>query len=421
MRIATWIALVLALAASPSMAKPAAQPAGLKLERVVLLMRHGIRPPTKATVTPPGIASQPWPAWDAPWGHLTAHGAKAVIELARYDRAVWAGRDLLPARGCPEAGQMEIWADSDQRTIATGEAMSEGLFPGCNLTAGHFEQGKLDPLFSPLDHPGSLDAEAAKAAIRTEGGDPERILKAHRAEVDLMQRVLGCCAAPACAEAGLSADCRLHDMPSAIVMPKDDGRPEATGPMDFLPTAAQSLMLAYVEGKPLAEVGWGRTSKRDIERMMVLHALKGRLLQRPAYIAARGATPLAWRMLEAMSPGPAAARVTVLVGHDTNIVHLGGMLGLHWRVAGYPADNPPPAGGIGFEVLQDAKGARFVRAFYRSQTMDQMRFLTRLDAAHPAYRQVVAIPGCTALGVDGLCTLAQFSSLVKSRMREGAS
>ena len=416
MRLPAWLLLICMALAPVAEAAPA-----LKLERVVVLMRHGIRPPTKATVTPPGVASEPWPAWDSPWGHLTAHGAKAVVLLGRHDRAVWAGRGLLPADGCPAAGQVEIWADSDQRTIATGEAMSEGLFPGCAVAAGHFKQGETDPLFSPLDAPGSLDGEAAKAAIRAEGGDPQQMLKAHRAEIDLMQRVLGCCAPPACAEAGLSASCRLHDMPSVIVMPKDDGRPEATGPMDFLPTAAQSLMLAYVEGKPMAEVGWGRASKADIERLMTFHALKGRLLQRPAYIAARGATPLARRMLEAMAPGAAAPKLTVLVGHDTNIVHLGGMLGLHWKVAGYPADNPPPAGGIGFEVLRDAKGARFVRAFYRSQTMDQMRFLTPLDAAHPAYRQVVAIPGCTALGVKGLCTYAAFSGLVKSKMRPAAS
>ena len=417
MRLPAWLLLIgLALAAPASAAPPP-----LKLERVVLLMRHGIRPPTKATVTPPGVAAQPWPAWDTPWGHLTAHGAKAVTLLGRYDRAVWAGQGLLPAAGCPSAGAVEIWADSDQRTIATGEAMSEGLASGCNLAAGHFEQGKLDPLFSPLDHPGSLDGEAAKASIRTEGGDPQQMLKAHRAEVDLMQRVLGCCAPPACAEAGPAAGCLLHDAPSAIVMPKDDGRLEATGPMDYLPTAAQSLMLEYVEGKPMAEVGWGRASKADIERLMVFHSLKGQILQRPSYIASRGATPLMRRMLAAMSPEPATPRVTVLVGHDTNIVHLGGMLGLHWKVTGYPADNPPPAGGIGFEVLRDAKGARFVRAFYRSQTMDQMRDLTPLDAAHPAFRQVVAVPGCKARGIEGLCTLAQFTSLVKSKMKDAAA
>ena len=65
-RTLAW-ASVLALAFAPSASRavdPAAE--GLKLERVVMLMRHGIRPPTKATVTPPGIAAEPWPSWDAP-------------------------------------------------------------------------------------------------------------------------------------------------------------------------------------------------------------------------------------------------------------------------------------------------------------------------------------------------------------------
>ena len=35
-------------------ASPAA-PGSLKLEKVVMLMRHGVRPPTKAAVVPPGF------------------------------------------------------------------------------------------------------------------------------------------------------------------------------------------------------------------------------------------------------------------------------------------------------------------------------------------------------------------------------
>jgi 4-phytase/acid phosphatase len=86
--------------------------AGLALERVVLLMRHGIRPPTRATVTPPGIAAAPWPKWDAPYGHLTAHGAEAIRLLGRFDRKSLVARGLLPSEGCPKTGVgFELLAD----------------------------------------------------------------------------------------------------------------------------------------------------------------------------------------------------------------------------------------------------------------------------------------------------------------------
>jgi 4-phytase/acid phosphatase len=143
----TTVALVLGPAITP-----AAEPdpaAALKLERVVLLMRHGIRPPTKATVTPPGIAAAPWPKWDAPYGHLAVHGAEAIRLLGRFDRDSLAARGLLPVEGCPKAGTVSVWSDTDQRTIATGDALLEGMFPGCGIGNDHLAPGSKDPLFHP--------------------------------------------------------------------------------------------------------------------------------------------------------------------------------------------------------------------------------------------------------------------------------
>lgn len=399
------IAFACALLASPAFAGVAATPpSGFKLERAVMLMRHGIRPPTKPTITPPGVASEPWPAWDTPWGHLTAHGAKAVTLLGRSDRAAFAARGLIPAKGCPAAGAVAIWADTDQRTIATGEALAEGFAPGCGIAVGHAPEGQTDPLFSPLDALGALDGGAALAAARAEVGDIPALMAAHSEEVALAQRVLGCCRPPVCVQ-----PCGLADLPSGLVMPADSGRPKATGPLDFLPTAAQSIMLEYVEGKPMAEVGWGRLTPAELPVLMRLHSLKGQVLQRPAYIAARGAGPLARRMLAALTSDP--AKLTVLVGHDTNIVDLGGLLGLHWQVQSYPADTPPPGGAVVLELLRAPDGKAYVRAVYRSQTMDQMRNLTPLAADHDADRQVLVIPGCQS-GPGGLCPLADFTAKV---------
>lgn len=397
------IALVCALFAAPALAGPAA-PAGLKLERAVMLMRHGIRPPTKPTVTPPGVAAEAWPNWDSPWGHLTAHGAQAVVLLGRSDRAQFAGRGLLSAQGCPDPGAVVIWADTDQRTIATGEALAQGLAPGCAVAVGHDPEGQVDPLFSPLDAPGALDGAKALAAVRAQAGDLRALMTAHADEVALAERILGCCRPPAC-----KSPCGLADLPSDLVMPDDSGRPKATGPLDFLPTAAQSIMLAYVEGKPMAEVGWGRVTPAELTTLMRLHSLKGQVLQRPPYVAARGAGPLARRMLAALTTDPAL--LTILVGHDTNIVDLGGLLDLHWQVKTYPADTPPPGGAVVLELLRAPDGKAYLRAVYRSQTMDQMRNLTPLGADQDADRQVLVIPGCQS-GPGGLCPLADFAARI---------
>ncbi len=377
-------------------------------------MRHGIRPPTKATVTPPGIAAAPWPKWGAPYGHLTTHGAEAIRLLGRFDRESLALRGLLPGDGCPKAGAVSVWSDTDQRTIATGDALIKGMFPGCGLSNGHLAKGAKDPLFHPDVGGVAVDPGQARLAILAHVGSLERLRLRYGAAFDRLQQVLGCCAPAVCQAAALPAGCRMAELPGDVVPPKPgEGRPDATGLFDFAPSAAQTLMLEYAEGRK--QVGWGRASAADLELIGSLHAMKGDLLQRPALLGARGATRLARRMLDAIerADGPA---LTVLVGHDTNIGDLSGLLDFDWQVTGYAADTPPPGGGVGFELLADRTGARYVRAFYRSQSLQQMRELTRLGAAHPAFRQALTILGC-ALPEDATrCSLDTFVRLVRGKL-----
>lgn len=392
------------------------QAGDLRVERVVMLMRHGVRPPTRPVVTPEGTTTDPWPSWTTPIGHLTEHGYAAIRLLGVYDRAYLAQIGVLRAGGCADAGEVFIHSDTDQRTIRTGDALIEGMFPGCEVANEHLPQNELDVLYSPLDEPG-MDNDAARAAIMAEIGNLERVRESRRAAFDALERVMGCCRAPACPDS--AATCHLADIPSELIGGTRDGRPKLTGPMDYAPTAAMTLMMEYVDGRPMDEVGWGRVSREDIELIMGLHSMKGEVLQHPAYVGARGAAPLMRRMLAALQGDDAAgSRLTVFVGHDTNISDMSGLLGFDWQVESYPAHTPPPGGAFGFELLRDARGAQFVRAFYRSQTMDQMRNLTPLDLDRPAFRQYVAIPGCSTPQEEFVCPLATFERLVTERLAQ---
>jgi 4-phytase/acid phosphatase len=159
---------------------------------------------------------------------------------------------------------------------------------------------------------------------------------------------------------------------------------------------------------PMPEVAWGRLTRDQIERLEQFHIIKYKYEARVPYVAERAASPLASRMLKAVEGGP---RLTALVGHDTNIADLGGFLGVHWQVPGYPADDPPPGGAIGFEVLADTSGQQFVHAFYRSQTMDQVRDLQPLNAQNPPSYTYLDIPGCAEL-----CPLPDFEKIVRAKL-----
>lgn len=111
--------LGLGAAAAPAQPPADAQPAGaLTVDRVVVVMRHGVRPPTKDPAMPAQYADSTWPRWSVDWGWLTEHGTKAIAAIGASDRAFFVKSGLF-AKGCPDAA---IIADSDQRTIEIGRA-----------------------------------------------------------------------------------------------------------------------------------------------------------------------------------------------------------------------------------------------------------------------------------------------------------
>ena len=402
-----YLALVMAVAAGSAPALPTPEPDGaLRLERVVLLMRHGVRPPTKTPPMPAGIAADPWPGWSVKPGYLTDNGARAIEALARSDRADWVKAGLLPASGCGAKGLVRLIADTDQRTIATADHYGAGLLPGCPVTNEHRPEGAEDPIFSPIDLGVTpVDAAAADRAVRAAIGSGGLAAVETRMKPLLSQLDAILCGKPL-------ATCGVSRVPSSFNV-SANARPKLIGALDRGSTAAHILLLEYADGKPASEVGWGRATAADIERLGALHATEFALLARPRYLAARNLSGIAPLMLGALfDPRVDAPRVTMLSGHDTNVANLGGLLDLHWRVPGFATDDPTPGGAIVLEVMRDTGGGQFVRARYRSQTLDQIR----RGGAGAAVSVTLPLPGCRARGVTGLCTRAAFEALMKTRL-----
>lgn len=389
----------------------APRPDELKLERVVMLMRHGVRPPTKAKVAPDGVADQPWPKWSVDFGELTGHGYAAVKLLGAWDRENWIGRGLLPEQACPGAHDIAVAASAKSRTQDTARALAEGMAPGCAIDVSFPKDAKGDVEFHPLDAGAvPFDAEEAlrAAQARMPAGGMHEEVRRNAGLFALLNRALGCCDEAFCKAEGQPKACDISQMPAGLQAEEGDG-PSVGDPFGIASTVSQTFLLEYLEGMPMHDVAWGRLTRDEIGRLLQFHSIKFYYEARTPYIATRAASPLAARMLKAMEGGP---KLTVLVGHDTNIANLGGFLDLHWTVPGYPQDDPPPGGALGFEVLSDKAGQRYVRAFYRSQSMDQVRGLQVLDddANAPAYLYL-DIPGCAKQ-----CRLEDFGTLVRSKL-----
>lgn len=420
------LALSLALAAGggdSNAATPASPGNGLKLERVVMLMRHGIRPPTKNPALPAGYAADPWPSWPVAAGELTPRGALGIGLLGTADRAAFVERGLLPAQGCPADGAIAAAASAKSRAINTAKAYLAALVPGCAVTLDHpSKEGLGDIIFHPLDaQSDSFDGHLAwqQAMALAPAGGIAAEQTAHRSELELLQKALDCCSVPVCKTNGLKTGCTLTDLPGKLVEQPHD-RPKLEGPLDIASTASQTFLLEYLEGMPMADVAWGRLDRGQIETLLRFHPVKFRYNNRPDYIAQHAAGPIAHRMLDALNAKPGSSRLLLLSGHDTNLADLGSLLDLTWHVASYPQDDIPPGSVLGFELLSDASGKQFVRAFFRAQTMDQLRSLTPLGGDTQPYRAYLAIPGCGNGGATE-CTLERFNTVVDGKLGVGTA
>jgi 4-phytase/acid phosphatase len=404
--LGAWCALsaIACAVSAPAAAAPAPE---LKVERVVMLMRHGIRPPTKAQPIPKQYSPLDWPQWTVAPGMLTERGAKGIALLAKSDRAWLIEAGLIPATGCPDAGAVSVRASNKPRAVETAETWVGSALPGCALTVDHPGEAASDPLFHALEE-APADFDGHRASVESLATAPAGGLAAEDRRLaplfDRLEAILGC----------NDPACDLRAVPSRLIAQPHD-RPDVDGAIDVASTASQSLLLEYLEGMPMDDVGWGRASRADIEQLLDFHPVKFKYGNRPAYIAKASAGPIARAIVQSFSAagGP---RIALLAGHDTNLADLGGLLDLHWHAASYPADDIPPGGTLVFQLLGDGHGGQYVRAFFRAQTMDQLRALQPLDSANPPYRAYIDIPGCgTALEPTG-CTLGAFNRLVASKL-----
>jgi len=395
-----------------------------ELRFVVVVSRHGVRSPTGKLDQLNQYSAAPWPKWSVPPGYLTEHGAHLMTLFGAYDRELLAAQGLLAPSGCADTSHIRIVADSDQRTRETGKALAAGIAPGCALEVSALPEGSADPLFHSLEagvgHPDKLLATAAVSGRI--GTNLQGLAAAYRPQLDALQAVLrGCDSGAACPSSGAVAPQSIFDIPASIAPGKGDHLIELHSPLGTASTMAEDLLLEYTEGMPATDVGWGRVDTNKLRELLQLHIAQEDIAGRTAYIARAQSSNLLLHILLSMQQAVAAHpiegaltrpedRLLILVGHDTNLVNIGGALGLDWLVDGR-RDDTPPGGALVFELWSQSGRADYaVRTYYTAQTLDQMRNATPLSLQNPPERVPVFVPGC---GKDDFsCGWAAFQQAV---------
>jgi len=391
---------------------------GEELKFVVIVTRHGVRPPTVANDQIDPYAAEPWPKWDVPPGYLTAHGRALMKLFGAYDRAQFARAGLFTPSGCADASHVYFWADNGERTIETGHALAEGMLPGCKVEVHSAPAGTPDPLFKPLDAGvGHADPDLAVAAVSGRiGGHPEALLAAYRPALETMQQVL---------TAGKKVKQSLLELPVSLA-PVAGGLAEMRGPLTTAASLAEDFLLEYTNGMQGHDLGWGRLTEANLRQMMALHIAYADLVRRTPQIGRTSASNLLSHVAKAMEQaatgkavpgviGKVGDRMLVIVGHDGNLSNIQGTLNLTWLLPGYQPNDTPPGGALVFELWrQTAGGAYSVRTYYTAQTMEQMRKAVPLTPDSPPAKATVFVPGCSTAKAGSPCDWKAFQRTIET-------
>ena len=390
-----------------------------RLRMVVILSRHGVRSPTWTAERLNAYSARPWPVWNVPPGVLTDRGYGLIRQFAAFDRASLAQAGLFAAHGCEDASRTYIWADTDQRTIASGKALAEGFFPGCPPQVHALADGVNDPLFHPTAN--GLSPAQADTAYTELSARVKRQKDAEQNELlDEMRHVLWGCAPKAACVPATKPQTQLVGTPESVVRGKGDHIVDLQGPLAQASSFAEDFLLEYADGMPMEQVGWGKVDESQLRRFLKLHSDYFELMHRTPVLARLEASTMLSQIMRTMQQaveqkliekaiGPVDSKLVIIAGHDTNIAGVAALLGLHWQLDGR-TDDTPPGTELTFELWQDAHGAYTVHAAIAMQTLHQLREHDDLSPAAPPAHEALKLRGCR--GRNDACGWEDFRMIV---------
>jgi len=405
---------------------PETSAAASKLRFAVILTRHGVRSPTWTLPDLNAYSSEPWPDWGVAPGNLTPRGSKLMTLFGSYYRRYFAAAGLLQSAGCEDAGHVYFRADAESRTLETGRALAAGMMPGCSVDVNSVSGGE-DPLFSPLSAGiGRPDRALAAASICGRiGANPNALVGIYRQAFDTLREILfGCTPGTSCPAEEAPGKRSVLKQPSSVEAGKGDHAADLRGPLRTGSTLSEDFLLEYVDGMEGKDLGWGRLGAGKLLEILRLHAAYADLARQTPYVARLQGSNLLSHVLRSMEqavkgssvPGSTSKvgdRVLILVGHDTNISNIAGLLGISWLLDGYPRDETPPGGALVFELWEPAKGEMAVTTYYVAQSLEQMRKATPLTLDSPPLTSPIFVPGCSTADQKMTCTWKVFQHTIE--------
>ena len=386
-----------------------------QLEQVLMMSRHNLRAPLADNGSVLAQATKKaWPKWDVPGGQLTTKGGVLEVYMGRYTREWLAQQGLVKDGECPAPDDIYAYANSLQRTVATAQFFVAGAFPGCDVSVSHQdEMGSMDPVFNPVITNGSEDFN--KQALTAINGEGEKL--ALKPAFQRLEKIIDYKNSPACdgkKQCDLSSD-------NQNKFSADNGKePNVSGPLKVGNSLVDAFTLQYYEGFPMEQVAWGqiKTPEQWKELAAIKNGYQDTLFTSPV-VAREVAAPLVdyIRSLLVDQDKATAPKVTLMVGHDSNIASL--LTALDFKPYDLPGQNEqtPIGGMVQFQRWHDKKNDReLVKVEYVYQTSSQLRDAEALSLDNPPKRVTLQMAGCPT-DANGFCSWDQFTQVLNKSLQ----
>lgn len=388
-------------------------PEGYQLQQVLMMSRHNLRAPlaNNGSVLEQSTPNK-WPEWDVPGGQLTTKGGVLEVYMGHYMREWLAEQGMVKSEECPPPDTVYAYANSLQRTVATAQFFITGAFPGCDIPVHHQEKmGTMDPTFNPvITDDSAAFSEQAVAAMEKE------LSKLQLTDsYQLLEKIVNYKDSPACKE---KQQCSLVDGKNTFSA-KYQQEPGVSGPLKVGNSLVDAFTLQYYEGFPMDQVAWGEI-KSD-QQWKVLSKLKNgyqdSLFTSPE-VARNVAKPLVSYIDKALvTDRTSAPKITVLVGHDSNIASLLTALDFKPYQLHDQNERTPIGGKIVFQRWHDSKANRdLMKIEYVYQSAEQLRNADALTLQAPAQRVTLELSGCP-IDANGFCPMDKFDSVLNEAVK----